>query len=45
MATARNWNKSFMHIELCAGTVAIGQGGLVNQIPILTPDPGSWKAD
>ena len=45
MATARNWNKSFMHIELCAGTVAIGRRGLVNQIPILTPDPGSWKAD
>ena len=34
-----------MHIELCAGAVAIGRKGLVNQIPILTPDPGSWKAD
>lgn len=45
MATARNWNKSFMHIELCAGAVAIGRRGLVNQIPILTPDPSSWKAD
>ena len=41
MATARNWNKSFMHIELCAGAVAIGRRGLVNQIPILIPDPGS----
>ena len=44
MATTRNWNKSFMHIELCAGGVAIGRRGLVSQIPILTPDPGSWKA-
>ena len=32
-----------MHIGLCAGAVAIGRKSFLNQI--LTPDPGSWKAD
>jgi len=33
---SQNWNKSFTHIEHCAG--AVGREGLVLEIPILTPE-------
>ena len=35
-AMSQNWNKSFTHIEHCAG--AVGREGLVLEIPILTPE-------